>query len=54
MYRPAPLRSRSTFDGRKVLLIDEKQVTREVRENVLRSHGVEVDAADSLQTAHVL
>jgi CheY-like chemotaxis protein len=54
MYRPAPLRGRSPFDGRKVLLIDEKQTTRDTRANVLRSHGVEVDAADSLQRAGVL
>jgi CheY-like chemotaxis protein len=54
MYRPAPLRGRSPFDGKKVLLIDERQATREVRENVLRSHGVEVDAADSLERARVL
>jgi CheY-like chemotaxis protein len=54
MYRPASLRGRSPFDGKKVLLIDEKQATREVRENVLRSHGVEVDAADSLERARVL
>jgi len=54
MYRPAPLRGRSPFDGRKVLLIDEKQTTRDTRANVLRSHGVEVDAADSLQRARVL
>jgi hypothetical protein len=54
IYRPAPLRGRSPFDGRKVLLIDERQATREVRENVLRSHGVEVDAADSLERARVL
>ena len=54
MYRPAPLRGRSPFDGKKVLLIDERQATCEVRENVLRSHGVEVDAADSLESARVL
>src|SRR5947207_15283560 len=54
MYRPAPLRGRSPFDGRKVLLIDEKQTTRETRANVLRGHGVEVDAADSLQRARIL
>jgi CheY-like chemotaxis protein len=54
MYRPAPLRGRSPFDGKRVLLIDEKPATREVRENVLRSHGVEVYAADSMQRAHVL
>jgi len=54
MHRPPPLRGRSPFDGRKVLLIDQKQVTRDTRANVLRSHGVEVDAADSLQRARVL
>jgi CheY-like chemotaxis protein len=54
MYRPASLRGRSPFDGKKVLLIDEKQTTRDTRANVLRSHGVEVDAADSLQRARVL
>ena len=54
MYRPAPLRGRSPFDGKKVLLIDGRQATREVRENVLRSHGIEVDAAESLQSARVL
>ena len=54
MYRPAPLRGRSPLDGKKVLLIDDRQATREVRENVLRSHGVEVDAADSLERARVL
>jgi CheY-like chemotaxis protein len=54
MHRPPPLRGRSPFDGRKVLLIDEKQPTRDTRANVLRSHGVEVDAADSLERARVL
>jgi CheY-like chemotaxis protein len=54
MYHPAPLRGRSPFDGKKVLLIDEKQITRDTRANVLREHGVEVDAADSLQRARVL
>ena len=54
MYRPAPLRGRSPFDGKKVLLIDGRQATREVRENVLRSHGIEVDAAETLQSARVL
>ena len=54
MHRPAPLRGRSPFDGRRVLLIDERQATREARANVLRGHGVEVDAADTLQMARVL
>jgi len=51
---PPPRRGRSLLDGKKVLLIDEKQTTRETRANVLRGHGVEVDAADSLQRARVL
>ena len=54
MYRPAPLRGRSPFDRKKILLIDGRQATREVRENVLRSHGIEVDAAETLQSARVL
>ena len=39
---------------RKVLLIDDKQSTRDTRVDVLRSHGVAVDAADSLQMARIL
>ena len=54
MYHPPPCRGRSLLDGKKVLLIDEKQTTRETRANVLRGHGVEVDAADSLQRARIL
>ena len=54
MYHPPPRRGRSLLDGKKVLLIDEKQTTRETRANVLRGHGVEVDATDSLQRARVL
>jgi len=54
MYRAPPLRGRSLLDGKKVLLIDEKQATRNTRVSVLRSHGVEVDAADTLQRARVL
>jgi len=54
MYHPPPCRGRSLLDGKKVLLIDEKQTTRDTRANVLRGHGVEVDAADSLQRARVL
>ena len=50
MYQPPPLR-RSVFDGRKVLLIDPHQSTRDVRASVLRSHGIKVDATDSLQAA---
>ena len=51
---PPPCRGRSLLDGKKVLLIDEKQTTRDTRANVLRGHGVEVDTADSLQRARVL
>ncbi len=54
MYQPPPLRGRSVFDGKKVLLIDPHQPTRDVRASVLRSRGIEVDATDSLQTARFL
>jgi CheY-like chemotaxis protein len=53
MYQSPPLR-RSVFDGKKVLLIDPHQSTRDVRTSVLRSRGIEVDATDSLQTARFL
>src|SRR5258707_6260870 len=54
MYQPPPLRVRSVFDGKKVLLIDPHQSTRDVRASVLRSRGIVVDATDSLQTARFL
>ena len=54
MYQPPPLRGRSVFDGKKVLLIDSHQRARDVRASVLRSRGIEVDAADSLQAARSL
>src|SRR6266704_3237222 len=38
MYHPPPRRGRSLLDGKKVLLIDEKQTTRETRANVVRGH----------------
>jgi hypothetical protein len=44
MYQPPPLRGRSVFDGKKVLLIDPHQRARDVRASVLRSRGIEVDA----------
>ncbi len=53
MYQPPPLRC-SVFDGKKVLLIDRCQATCEVRASVLRSHGVEVHAADELSAARFL
>ncbi len=46
-----PLRGRSVFDGKKVLLIDPHQRSRDV---FLRSRGIEVDATDSLQAARSL
>jgi CheY-like chemotaxis protein len=54
MYRPPPLRGRPVLDGKRVLLIDDKQATRDTRVGVLRSHGVEVDVADNLQAAGIL
>jgi DNA-binding NtrC family response regulator len=54
MYQPPPLRGRSVFDGKRVLLIDPHQRARDVRGSVLRSRGIEVDATDSLQTARFL
>ena len=54
MYQPPPLRGRSVFDGKKVLLIDSHQRARDVRASVLRSRGIEVDATDSLQAARSL
>ncbi len=53
MYRP-PLRDRPAFAGKKVLLIDRFQATREARAAVLRSHGVEVHEAEDLSTARFL
>jgi hypothetical protein len=54
MYQPPPLRARSVFDGKKVLLIDPHQPTRNARATVFRSHGIGVDATDSLQVAQTL
>jgi len=54
MYQPPPLRGHSVFDGKRVLLIDPRQCTRDVRASVLRSRGIEVDATDSLQAARSL
>jgi len=54
MYQPPPLRARSVFDDKKVLLIDPHPRARDVRARVLRSRGIEVDAIDSLQAARSL
>jgi CheY-like chemotaxis protein len=53
MHQP-PLRGRPVFDGKKVLLIDPYQPTRDVRTGVLRNHNIELDVADSLQAARCL
>ncbi len=51
MYRQPPLRGRPVLAGKKVLLIDRCQATREVRTAFLRSHGVEVHEAEELSKA---
>ena len=52
MLRQSPIRS--DLHGKRVLLVDRCEATREVRAAVLQSHGVEVHAADSLQAARFL
>jgi hypothetical protein len=54
MYQPPPLRASSIFDGKRVLLVDPRQPTRDARASVLRSRGIEVDATDNLQAARSL
>ena len=54
MYRPPPLLGRPVLEGKKVLLIDNNQATREIRVTVLRSHGVEVEAAADFFSARSL
>ncbi len=51
MYYPPPLRGRPVLAGKKVLLIDRCQATCKVRTAVLRSHGVEVHAAEEISAA---
>ena len=46
--------NRPNVYSKKVLLIDRNQPTRDVRASVLRSRGIEVHAADSLQAARFL
>jgi len=53
MFSPLP-RGRPKLAGKKILLIDRNQSTRDVRASVLRSRGIEVHAADSLQAARFL
>ena len=54
MYRQPPLFSRPVLDGKKVLLVDANQATRDVRAKVLRDHGVMVHAVEDLSGARVL
>jgi len=54
MYQLPPLRARSVFDDKDVLLIDPHPPTRDTRARVLRSHGIGVDATDNLQEARTL
>lgn len=54
MYRPSPVRGRPVLADKKVLLIDRRHVTRELRASVLRSHGVAVHVAEELSTARLL
>jgi CheY-like chemotaxis protein len=54
MYRPPPLRGRPVLADKRVLLIDRRQATREVRAAHLRSHGVEVHEAEELSSARFL
>jgi hypothetical protein len=53
MYQP-PLRGRAVLAGKKVLLIDPYQPTRDARSSVLRNHAIELDVAYSLQAARCL
>jgi hypothetical protein len=54
MHRPPPLRGDPVLAGKKVLLIDRCQATREVRAAVLRSRGVEVHEAEEFSTTRFL
>lgn len=48
------LPGRAVLAGKKVLLIDRNQPTREVRATVVRSQGVEVHETESFQAARFL
>jgi response regulator RpfG family c-di-GMP phosphodiesterase len=52
MLQPSP--KRSDLRGKKILLIDHFQATREVRAAVLRSQGVEVHEAEAIPRARFL
>jgi DNA-binding NtrC family response regulator len=53
MHQP-PLRGRPALVGKKVLLVDPYQPTRDARAGVLRNHDIELDTAESLQAARRL
>jgi len=53
MHEP-PLRGRSIFAGKRVLLVDPYQPTRHVRAGVLQNHNMEVHVAESLSIARCL
>lgn len=53
MYRP-PLRRRPALAGKKILLIDRCQATREARAGALRNRRVEVVEAEELSAARFL
>jgi response regulator RpfG family c-di-GMP phosphodiesterase len=46
--------NRSKLHGKRILLIDRCQATREVRAAVLRTHGVEVREAEEISAARFL
>jgi response regulator RpfG family c-di-GMP phosphodiesterase len=50
----SPVRDYPGLSGKKVLLIDRCQATREARAAVLRNRGVEVHEAEDLSTARFL
>ncbi len=52
MVSQSPIRS--DLHGKRVLLIDHCQATREARAAVLRSHGVEVHEAEEISAARFL
>ena len=53
MYQP-PLRGRPALVSKKVLLVDPYQPTRDARSSFLREYDIELDVAESLETARLL
>ena len=54
MLRQSSNRRLKDLSDRRILLIDRCQATREVRGNVLQSHGVEVHAVEDFSEARFL